>query len=239
MPAVTTFTSLLGTLQSYLERGSPQDTIVFANLPALINTAERAIARRLKIQGFVVNVLAQMQGSLPVYPKPDRWRQTVSMNIGIGSTDLATISGNPIVTQGGLNIVVQPTGGNVRKILLPRSLEYCQRYWPDQSQTDEPVFYADYDYSHWLIVPTPDTAYPWAINYYQLPALLDDENQTNWLTTFAPNLLLYRALLECTPFLKNDERIAVWQSFYNDELDAVNTEDLQKAVDRSAMRNAS
>ena len=239
MPASMTFTSLLQQLRDYLERGNVTDTTVFNNLPKLINQAERAIANKLKIQGLISNVTSVLQGGLPVYPKPDRWRQTISMNFGIGPTsDLATLLQQPIITDDGDNIVVAPTGGSKRATLFPRSLEYCQTYWPNQDLTDTPKFYADYDYFHWLVVPTPDISYPWAINYYQLPPLLDNSNQTNWLTDIQPNMLLYRALLECTPFLKNDERIATWEKMYQDEIGSVSTQDLQKAIDRNAVRNA-
>ena len=36
----------------------------------------------------------------------------------------------------------------------------------------------------------------------------------------APDLLLYGSLLEAEPFIKNDKRIGIWQSFYNDALSA-------------------
>ena len=67
-----------------------------------------------------------------------------------------------------------------------------------------PEFYADYDYRHWLFAATPDENYPVEIVYYELPPLLDDAQQQNWLTDYAPNALLYGTLLEATPFLKND-----------------------------------
>jgi hypothetical protein len=239
MPASMTFTSLQQQLRDYLERGNVTDLTVFQELPKLINQAERAIANRLKIQGLINNVISVLQGGLPVYQKPDRWRQTISMSFGLGITsDLATLLQQPIITDDGNNIVVAPTGGSKRAPLFARSLEYCQTYWPDQGLTGTPKFYADYDYYHWLIVPTPDVDYPWAINYYQLPPLLDNANQTNWTTDIQPNMLLYRALLECTPFLKNDERIPVWEKMYETEINSVNVQDLQKAIDRSSVRNA-
>ena len=72
--------------------------------------------------------------------------------------------------------------------------------------------------------------------YYQQLPLLDDENQTNWLTALAPNLLLYGALLEATPFLKNDERIGTWQTFYDRAASAINNQDIKKILDREAAR---
>lgn len=215
MPQAMTFNSLQDDVRSYLERGASASTdpLVFAQIPKLINFAERRISRDLKVQGFQTVVTSTLQTGVPVYAKPDRWRETISINIGIGS------------------------GNNQRKTLYVRSYEYVREYWPNQQEVEEPVFYTDYSYENWLIAPTPDEDYPIEILYYELPALLDDNNQTNWLTEFAPNLLLYATLLEATPYLKNDERIPVWQNMYAMAAQALNGEDLAKILDRSAVRN--
>jgi len=120
--------------------------------------------------------------------------------------------------------------------IFSRSYEYCKSYWPMVTSTSTPQFYADYDYTHWLIAPTPNAASAMEVLYYELPQLLDSSNQTNWLTDYAPNLLLYGALLEATPFLKNDERIAMWQSMYDRAAQTLNGEDLLKILDRSSQR---
>lgn len=236
-----TFTTLQADLRAYLERGYPQDAIVFQQLPRIINLAERAIARALKIQGFITVVTSVLQAGVTVYQKPDRWRRTVSMAYGAAAevNYLTTELGQILSTEDEASIILE-TGGmpqNTTTPLFARSLEYCTAYWPDATQQNPPEFYTDYDYTHWLIVPTPDVDYPWRIIYYELPPLLDDTNQTNWLTNYAPNALLYRALLECTPFLKNDERIPVWKDFYAEEMSALNSEDMQRSVDRASVRN--
>ena len=214
MPTAMTFASLKQDIERYLERGSTlaSDPVVFEQIPRLINLAERRVARELKVQGFINTVTTTLTVGQSVYAKPDRWRDTVSMNIGTG------------------------TGNASRKTIFTRDYEYLRAYWPDESQTDEPVFYADYDYDHWLLAPTPDAEYPMEVLYYELPALLDDANQTNWLTEYAPQLLLYGSLLEATPFLKNDERINTWQSMYDRAAAMLNGEDLAKILDRSAAR---
>lgn len=214
MATTTTFASLQTDLRRYLERGftAASDQLVYEQLPRLINLAERRIARELKIQGLINVVTATMTVGQAVYAKPDRWRDTVSFNIGTGA-------GNNTYTQ-----------------IFPRSYEYVREYWPDRTQTDQPLFYADYDYEHWIVSPTPDAAYPFEVLVYQLLPLLDDANQTNWLTEYAPQVLLYAALLEATPFLKNDERIPTWQQMYDRALQAINGEDIQKILDRSARR---
>ena len=214
MATTMTFTTLQEDVRRYLERGDTlaSDAVVYEQLPRLINLAERRIARELKVQGFINVVNGALTAGQSVYDKPDRWRDTVSFSIGTG------------------------TSNNTYKTLFTRDYEYLRKYWPDATQTDTPVFYSDYDYSHWLISPTPDADYPFEILYYELPALLDDSVQTNWITEFAPQLLLYGTLLEATPFIKNDERIPVWQDMYDRAAAMLNGEDLGKVLDRSAAR---
>ena len=211
MATTTTFTTLQQDIRRYLERGFTlaSDAIVYEQIPRLINLAERRIARELKVEGLINVVTSTMQVGLAVYPKPDRWRTTVSFNYGIDNQ----------YTQ-----------------LFPRSYEYVRSYWPNRDETGQPLFYADYDYNNWIVSPTPDQAYPFEVLVYQLLPLLDDSNQTNWLTEYAPQVLLYASLLEATPFLKNDERIQVWQSMYDRSAQALNGEDLSKILDRSARR---
>ncbi|CAB4158971.1 hypothetical protein UFOVP714_47 [uncultured Caudovirales phage] len=214
MATAMTFTTLKQDVQRYLERGNTlaSDPIVFEQIPRLINLAERRIARELKIEGFINVVTGTLSAGQSVYPKPDRWRDTVSMSIGTG----ATLEN--------------------RKVLFARVYEYLRSYWPNALETDTPLFYSDYDYSHWLLAPTPDAEYPFEILYYELPPLLDESVQTNWITEYAPQLLLYGTLVEATPFLKNDERIPVWQNMYDRAAAMLNGEDLAKILDRSAVR---
>lgn len=121
--------------------------------------------------------------------------------------------------------------------IFARSYEYCRSYWPDEAETGAPQFYADYDYQHWLITPTPATVQTLEILYYEQPRFLGDDFQTNWLTEYAPDLLLYAALLEAAPFLKSDERIQIWQGMYDRSAQALNGEDLKRIMDRSANRS--
>jgi hypothetical protein len=209
-----TFETLKQDVQRYLERGATyaSDPVVYEQIPRLINLAERRIARELKIQGFIAVVSDTMVPGQSVYAKPDRWRDTVSINIGTGTSNAN------------------------RTALFTRVYEYLRSYWPNESLTATPLFYSDYDYSHWLIAPTPDQAYPFEVLYYELPPLLDDSIQTNWLTEYAPQLLLYGALLEATPFLKNDERIGTWQQYYDRAAAMLNGEDLAKILDRASVR---
>jgi hypothetical protein len=221
MPTAMTFQSLQLDVQSYLERGTPQDPVVYNQLPELINFAERRISTEMKVLGFVIPATFTLQAGVAVYQKPDRWRKTVSLNIG-----------------------TSPTGTIVRQQVYPRSYEYIREYWPDDTQTNfstyaaygPPKFYADYNYQNFIFAPTPDQAYPAELVYYEEPALLDATNNTNFITQYMPNLLLYATLLEATPFLKKDERVPLWQAAY-DRLAAVyNSQSSDEIIDRSTTR---
>lgn len=120
--------------------------------------------------------------------------------------------------------------------VFARGYEYCRNYWPDEALTGTIEFYADYDYNHWLFVPTPTADTSLEVLYYEQPAFLGDDSQTNWLTEYAPNALLYATLLEAAPFLQKDERIQIWQTMYDRAAQGVNGEDLEKIMDRNTSR---
>jgi hypothetical protein len=127
------------------------------------------------------------------------------------------------------------TVAGVRKPVLLRKYEYLRNYWPDNTATGEPAYYSDYDYTHWLVAPTPDSAYSFEVLYYERVQPLDSTNQSNWFTVYAPQALLYGSLLQAMPFLKNDERVAMWQSQYDAVIGTLSTEDKLRIADRQAM----
>lgn len=69
--------------------------------------------------------------------------------------------------------------------------------------------------------PTPDIVYTLEMVYRQnIPPLAT--NDPNWLLTLAPDLYLYGALLEVTPYIKDDERLQTWGALYTGARDALN-----------------
>jgi len=98
-----------------------------------------------------------------------------------------------------------------------------------------PKFYADYDYTHWLVAPTPASDYDFEVLYYERPQPLDSSNQTNWFTTYAPQALLYGSLLQAMPFLKNDSRTQMWQQQYDQIIQTLKAEDMARVGDRQAI----
>jgi len=208
--AVQTYDSLVNDISTYLER---TDTATLEKIPQFIMLAEQIIAADIKFLGNLNVVQSNMVANEDVLDKPARWRKTVSMNI--------TVDGK-------------------RQPVLLRDYEYLREYWPDPTQTDTPLYYSDYDYTHWLVAPTPDTNYTFEVLYYQRVPPLSSANQTNWFTEYAPQAMLYGSLLQAMPFLKNDERVQLWQAMYQQAIEMLKLENVARIGDRQAIvRDAS
>ena len=203
--AVMTYNSLVDDIESYLER---TDTATIQKIPTFIMLAEQVLATDLKFLGNMTVSQSTMVANQPVIDKPARWRKTVSMNV--------TVDGE-------------------RRPVFLRKYEYLREYWPDPTQTDVPLYYCDYDYTHWLVAPTPTSAYNFEVLYYERLQPLDSSNQTNWFTIYAPQALLYGSLLQAMPFLKNDDRVPMWQAQYGQVVSTLQTEDVLRLGDRQAV----
>lgn len=80
------------------------------------------------------------------------------------------------------------------------------------------------------VIPTPDASYTGEITYYGKITALSDTNTSNWLLAYAPDLYLYGALLEATPYLKDDERLATWSTLYTNSLGDIEVADQRASV---------
>jgi hypothetical protein len=62
--------------------------------------------------------------------------------------------------------------------------------------------------------PAPDASFSLKLEYWMKPESLSDTATTNWLLDEQPDIYFYAVLLESAPYLKDDARIEVWQSQY-------------------------
>ncbi len=90
------------------------------------------------------------------------------------------------------------------------------------------------------LAPIPDSDYTVEMAFYEKFTPLGDGTSgtvtSNWLTLNAPDVLLYGALLEAEPFIKNDERIALWLNAYNGAVKKIQDADARDRHSGSAMR---
>jgi hypothetical protein len=69
--------------------------------------------------------------------------------------------------------------------------------------------------------PIPDADYELQMLYYASPPFLSDTNTSNTFLNVCPDLLLYGALAEATPYLMDDARLATWASLYDRSKEAL------------------
>lgn len=176
------------------------DDPFITQIPRFIMMCENRLASEVRGLGLQKYVT----GTLPlsgVIPKPARWRETISFNITVSSQ---------------------------RIFLQERTYDYCRAFCPDSTVTGTPRYYADYEYEHYLLVPAPPSAYAFELAYYERPEPLSATNEENWLTQYAPQLLLYGTLLEAQPFLKRPERIQEFQALYDRALQGIAQESTRR-----------
>lgn len=227
MAVPMTFTSLRTQIKNYANRF---DDFFDSNINDFIQQGILRIYNEALNIGFekvfpanVGNLLTVNQAYIN---RPTDWMETVSIQYTIPATT---------------------TTRAYTKFLLPRSYEFCLSYWPDPTKTGEPLFYADYgnaatlgnqgaSYNRFYICPTPDKNYVGSLIYLGLP-LFNQANQTNFLTERYPSLLLYASLMESIPLLRSDERIPVFESLYNRELQNINRLSQKRYIDRTSKRD--
>ena len=201
-----TYDGLTNLVLQYLERS---DAAVVNFIPTAVMLAEFEIAQDIKTLGQMIVVDGAMTASNPVIAKPSLWRKTVSMTL--------------------VN-----AAGEKQPIYL-RKLEYLNSYAQDVTATGTPLYYADYDYDHWFVAPTPSTGFSFEALCYTRLAPLSSSNQTNWLTQNAPNALIFGTLKQTAPFLKDDARLAVWSQMFDTSMAALKAEDQLRIGDRQAI----
>lgn len=136
------------------------------------------------------------------------------------------------------------TVGDVATVALPADMHEIRRFrvdvsysqplkflTPDQLSADyasdavgQPIVYTVIG-SNAQLAPVPDGVYSLELTYKQQLPALSDSNTDNWLLTKWPSLYLYASLIAAEPFLKNDDRLMLWQGLYQQQLERINGSD--------------
>lgn len=223
----TTYNKLTEQITAYANKKNSADFI--AAIPFFIAMGQERIWRDLKTLGFEsVEEIKAMEANKAIIEKPRLWNETLS--IIYGDTD------SPF---------------NKSKVLFPRSYEFCINYWPNANISDSdnpPLFYADHQliqgggdgspYEGIFISPTPDKAYMYQITYLtRVNPINNDGVNTNILTDHYPDLLFYSCFLEALIYLKDDQRMAVYQDLYKGALNSANELTNDRYTDRGVRRD--
>lgn len=212
------YNSLRLQIQNYSNR---TDQFFINQIPDFINQGISRIyseARSIGFQKIVPNNPTFTQNS-PLITKPVDWKETISL------------------------AYIIPGAAATTNYVLPRTYEFCKTYSPTTTIVGAPVFYADYSMPQAnvgagsiFLAPTPNVAYVYELIYLSLP-LFDAQTPVNFLTDRYPSLLLYACLLETIPFLKDDERVPVFEALYNRALKDINIDTKERYTDRLSKRD--
>lgn len=120
-------------------------------------------------------------------------------------------------------VVALPTGyvemknaridGSPSSPLTRKDAEFIYHRYPTRSADRKPIYFAR-EAENLIFGPYPDSAYTVKGTYYKRLPALSGTNTTNWLITDAPDLILFAALLEAEPYLRDDPRIEIWGNKY-------------------------
>ena len=101
-----------------------------------------------------------------------------------------------------------------RTWLEQRDTTFIDEYNKDRSDTGTPKYYANWDQNTMIFAPTPDAAYEIELWYNKTPDRLSSSNTTTWLSTNAPEVLIYGTTAEAFSYLKNPPYVQLYEQKY-------------------------
>ena len=185
-----TYAELIASLQTWVESS---ETAMVAELDFIIELAEKRIYRSIDLEnGWKYSTVAAAQG-----------------------TELVTLPTDSVVVR---QVEYVVTATNARTSLLQKDVSFIYDYLGDITAEGTPRYYAHYTDSQILVGPSPDaTAANFAIAHTYRPTQLSGSNTTTWLSTEAPDVLLYACLKELAVFLKEEpDIIANYDKMYGE-----------------------
>lgn len=168
-----TYDELVTNIRNYTEVGSN----VFTN--AVINTfitmAENQILREIDLDVFKLEVSGNLTSGNKFLTAPT--------DILTHRYMMITVSGDQI-------------------FLDFRDTSFMKEFWPDGSATGVPKYYSVWDQNTFYVAPTPSASYVVELGYNYRPPQLSSTNPTTWISTNAPEALLYACLIQAYSYTK-------------------------------------
>ena len=172
-----TFAQLKTAIQDYTEN---TETSFVTNLSTFITAAEDRIFKLVDLEYFRKNATSAVTQNDPYLSLPTDFLASFSLSI---------------------------TNGSSKEFLLQKDVNFLQEYHPNASSTGTPKYYAMFDVDNLILAPTPDSNYVCEFHYYYRPTSLTAgaDSGTTWLSTNAPNALLYGSLVEAYIYMKGEQ----------------------------------
>ena len=170
----------LTTLKASVQEWTQNDESTFvAEIPFFIKNAEERIFKTVDLDYFRKNVTGVATSGNKFLQKPSDYLATFSLSLVC-------------------------SGSNV--FLLQKDVNFLQEYHPDPTVTGTPKYYAQFDVDNFILAPTPNANFTAELHYYYRPAsLTTDDSGSTWISTNAPDALLYGTLVEAYTFMKGEK----------------------------------
>ena len=169
-------------------------------IPSFISIAEAKFNRKLRVRQMVKRATATLDTAFFAFPSDFLQAKEFQLNT------------NPITY---LEFVTEKQGDLMRQDAIIAS--------------GKPKYYTIVG-TQLEVIATPDSEYTGELTYYGKIPALSDSNTSNWLLAYAPDLYLYGALVEATPYLKDDERLGTWSTLYSNSLGDIEVADQRASV---------
>ena len=186
-----TLSTLKTAIQDYSE--STESSFV-THLPDFIKTTEERILKAVQLDYFRKNVTGTATASNTYLSTPSDY---------LSSFSLALIDSS-----------------NNYNYLDLKHVSFMRDYTPSASTTGTPKYYGEYDDNTFILAPTPNTNFTFELHYFYKPASLTSagDSGTTWLSTNAPNTLLYGSLVEAMVYLKNYDAMPLFEQRFQEAI---------------------
>jgi hypothetical protein len=159
------------------------------------------------IPGFIQNFEERF------YRNPKNYGQWMHGSLNVSFSSTATVPSDFLALR------VAYLNGQSNQPLVQSSLEQVLSAYP-RTSSGQPKWIAR-DGSTFVFGPVPSATYTLNGVYYAKPVVLrsfGSDAAAHYLIVNAPDLLLYGALMEATPYIKGDARLPMWQAKWDEAL---------------------
>ena len=186
-----TYAQLKTAIQEYTEN---TETAFVSNLDDFIRSAEDRVFYLVDLEYFRKNATSAMTQTDPFLSLPTDFLASFSLSL---------------------------TNSGSKEFLLQKDVNFIQEYNPNSATTGTPKYYARFDVDNLILAPTPDSNYACEFHYFYRPASLTAgaDSGTTWLSTNAPNALLYGSLYEAYVYMKGEpDMLQLYDKQFNEAL---------------------
>jgi len=176
-----------------------------SELDGFIDQTEAELNRRLRTSDMVKRATATADGQY--LSLPTDWLEAINIEI---------------------------TSNNFRP-LMQQTIESLDLYRKsNNNRSGQPMYFSIVDNTLEL-APTPDQSYTLQLTYYEKISALSDNNTSNFISTNHSDLYLYGALKHASIFLMEDERVPLFERYFERAIKELEDQEEKKQFGKGSL----